>query len=411
MSAMNRLTVALLLFLALGTGLGAGYWAGLAQEPPKELKLPVSRSLPTVPDDFFMPGLAGEVREMLLRQDLLERTAALATLLGQLGPESLEEVKKAYDSVFLDLDATELVLFGEWWAGFDPRSALAWTSYHWSTRKSIPVHRGIMREWGRNDPMAAILATQSAPHPTARRRWIGSILRGWEESVHGGGLSYVESLGHGEDRQWGLSVMARRMTLRDGPEATIAWAESLPADDAAFKLNAFRRVAGAAAAVDPSAATAFAERHLEGPYSKGIPRRVGMAWIDHDPEGALRWLSTLPDNENRTDGVLETFRHWLRHDRTAARGWIDSVELEPWMDGALSIHAKGLCKDNPVKAVQVAGKISDPSFRKDTLGVVAREWVIRDEEAGLAWLDQSGLPEEFIARILTIPPGMRPSIK
>ena len=408
---MNRITTALLLFFALGAGLGAGYWAGLAKERPRELRLPPSRSLPTVPDDFFMPGLAGEVREILLRPDLLERTAALATLLGQLGPESLEEVKEAYDSVFLDLDATELVLFGEWWAGFDPRSAIVWTSYKWNTRKSIPVHRGIMREWGRSDPRTAILATLSAPNPAVRRRWVDSILRGWEESVHGGALSYAESLGHGEDRQWALSVVARLMALRDGPEATIAWAESLPDDDGAFKLNAFRRVAGAAAAVDPLAGAAFAERHLDGPYSKGMARRVGMAWIDHDPEGAMRWLSTLPDNENRTDGVLETYRRWLRHDRAAARLWINTVELEPWVDGALSVHAKGMGKEDPLEAIRAASQITDPELRQGTLGVVAREWVIRDEEAGKAWLDRSGLPEDFIVRILAISPGMRSSVK
>jgi hypothetical protein len=364
-----------------------------------------------VPDDFVMPGLAGEVREVLLIPDLLERTAALATLLGQLEPESLEEVKEAYDSVFLDLDATELVLFGEWWASFDPRSAIAWTSYHWNTRRSIPVHQGIMREWGRSDPLSAILATQSAPNPAVRRRWVESILRGWEESVHEGALSYVESLGHGEDRQWGLSVVARLKVLRDGPEATIAWAESLPDDERAFKLNAFRRAAGAAATVDPLAAAAFAERHLNGPYSKGMPRRVGMPWTDHDPEAAMRWLSTLPDTPNRTDGVLETFRRWLRHSRAAARHWIDTVELEPWVDGALSVHAKSLGKEDPLEAIRVASQITDPELRQGTLGVVAREWVIRDEEAGKAWLDQSDLPEDFIVRILTISPGMRSSVK
>ncbi len=408
---MNRLTVVLLLFLALGTGLGAGYWAGFAQERPTLPPSPPSRSLATVPDDFVMPGLAGEVREILLRPDLLDRTAALATLLGQLGPESLEELKEAYDSVFLDLDATELVLFGEWWASFDPQSAILWTSHHWNTRKSVPVHQGIMREWGRSDPQSALKATYSARNSAVRRRWIKSILRGWEESVHGGALSYVESLSHGEDRQWGLRVMARLMVIRDGPEATLAWAESLPDDDTAFKLNAFRRAAGAAAGVDPLVAAAFAERHLNGPYSKGIPRRVGMSWSDHDPEGAMRWLSTLPGNENRTDGVLETYRRWLRHDRAAARRWIDAVELEPWVDGALSIHAKSLGAEDPLEAVRVAGEITDPSLRQDTLGVVAREWVIRDEEAGRAWLDQSGLPEDFIVKILAISPGMRSSIK
>lgn len=406
---MSKPAVLLSLVVTAVVAAGAGYWIGVSKEPAKPA--PASRSVTTVPEGFAPPGLEGEVRDVLLMPDFLERTAALAALLDRLGPESLEAVRAAYDSVLLDLGDTELVLFGEWWGRFDPQAAFKWTNHSWSTRGSMPVISAIMRAWGRTDPQAAIGAASAARNNAVRRRWVDQALRGWDESVEDGALAYAESLSPGPDRQWALYVVTRRMVLRDGAAAAIAWAESLPDDDETFKLNAFRRVAGAAAEVDPELARAFAERHLEGPYGKGLARRAGMHWVDRDGDAAMRWLETLPPGEERDDGVLETFRHWMIVDRPAARSWMQQTPHEPWLDPAVSVYAKALGRQDPLAALEVAAAIRDPETRLPTLGVIAREWLVRDEAAADAWLDASDLPPDFIARIRTIPPGLREAIE
>jgi hypothetical protein len=408
---MSKLTLPIYVLLGFTAGLGLGYW--LAVPEATGPKLPPSRSVSTLTDDFAAPGLTGEVRRVLLMPDLFERTGALAELLGRLGPESLEPVREAYDSVFLDLGETELVLFGEWWARFDPRSALAWTNFSWSTRGSLPVLKAIMRAWGRSDPMAAIAAATVAPNARMRRIWTDSALRGWDESVHDGALEYAESLGHGEARQWALYIVTRRKLLRDGPEAAIAWAEALPDDDETFKLNAFRRLAGGLAEIDPQLAVAFAERHLDGPYAKGLPRRIGIRWVVQDPEAAMHWLASLPPGPNRDDGVQETFGRWLGLSRSGAEEWYASVEREPWLDPAVSIYAKRLGREGeePLEALRMAEQIEDPELRNPTLGVIARGWLVRDEAAANAWLEQSDLPPEYIARIRVIPGAKRPNKK
>jgi hypothetical protein len=404
---MSKLTLSIYMLLSAVAGLGIGQW--WAAQAPQETgpTLPPSRSVTTIPDDFAPPGVAGDVRVVLLMTDLLERTAALATLLSGLGPESLADVREAYDSVRLDVGETELVLFGEWWASFDPKSAMVWTRLNWSTRDSVPVLRAIMRAWGRTDPMAAIGAASGAPNDTLRRRWIDSVLRGWDESVLDGALEYAESLGPGSERQWALYVVSRRMVLRDGPEAAIAWAEALPDDDEMFKLNAFRRIAGAVVEVSPQLAVAFAERHLDGPYGKGLPRRVGMRWVAHDPEVAMHWLSSLAPGPNRDDGVQESFRHWQILNTAEAWSWIRSVEHEPWLDPAVSIYARPFGRRQPLEALELASRIQDEDRRNRTIGVIAREWLVRNESDANAWLDQSDVPAEFIARIRVVPETMR----
>jgi hypothetical protein len=409
MRRMNRPALALSMTVCVAIGLGAGYW--IADNLAQRVSPPPSRSVTTLPENFAPPGVTGEVRSVLLEQDLLKRTRDLADLLERLGPESLKDVRDAYQSVFIDLSDTELVLFGAWWARFDPETALRWTNSHWETRGSMPVTRGILREWGRNDPMAAMQATHIAPNQTIRRRWVDSVLRGWDESRHGGALAYAESLPPGEERQWALYIVSRRKVLRDGPEAAIAWVEALPDDQKMFKSNAFKRIAGAVAEVDPEAATAFASRHLDGPFAEGLPRRIAMRWADHDPEGAMAWLSTLPDNPNRNDGVRETFRHWLILDRKAARAWIRDQEHERWLDSAVSVFAKGLGRRSPVEALGFAHQIHDPKIRRQTVIITAREWLIRNEASANEWLAQADLEEEWLGKIRTISPGMRKSLR
>jgi len=409
---MSQTRLLVIVLLSVVVGAGGGYWLG-SRASARRPGPPPSRSVTTVPEGFAPPGLTGEVRDVLLMPDLLARTEALAALLARLGPEALEPVRDAYDSVLLDLGDTELVLFGEWWARFDPMAALAWTNHKWTTRQSIPVTGAIMRTWGRSDPMAAIGAASAAKNNRMRRIWIDKVLRGWDESVQDGALAYADSLGPGPERQWALYVVTRRKVLRDGPGSAIEWAESLPDDDATFKLNAFRRVAGAVAEVDPTLAAAFAQRYLDGPYADGLPRRVGMHWVTQDPQAAMQWLSTLPAGKNRNDGVQETFRQWLVNDRAAARGWMRDHEAqhEPWLAPAVSVYAKSLGRQEPEEALRVASGIEDPAIRQPTMGVIAREWLVRDEAAANAWLDECDLPPEFVARIRIVPEGIRNVIR
>jgi len=401
---MSKATILLSILVGILIGLGASYWAEGRSEPSKPIaKLPSPRSKP-LPEGFAMPGLSGDVRDVLLEPDVFVRTESLARLLGGLGPESLEPVRDAYESVLLDVGDTELVLFGAWWAGFDPRSALLWTNHHWNTRASLPVLSGVLRAWGRSDPLGALAAANAnAPNDVIRRRWVDSVLRGWDESVQDGALSFAESLGAGPERQWALYVVTRRRVLRDGPEAVIAWAESLPDQDELFKLNVYRRVAGAVAEVDGELAIAFVERHLEGPYAKSLPQRVGMRLVTRDPERAMRWLSSLPPSENRDSGVMETYRAWLAHDRAAAQAWLPKTEHDGWLDPAVAIYAKSISLDDPLAAVEWASKIGNTPLRERIVGVIARKWLMRDEPAANAWLEQSGLPENLIAKIRGLP--------
>jgi hypothetical protein len=398
--------VAGILGVLVGVTVGHQVW-GPGRQWESELALPTPRSR-AVPEGFAPPGLAGEVRDVLLEPDTFGRTERLAAMFEQLGPEAIEAVRDAYDSVLLDQGDVELVLFGEWWAGFDPSAALRWTQQSPNTRHVLPVIRGIMRAWGRSDPLTAIeTATNLAPNDTQRRLWIDYVLRGWDESVTDGALSYAESLGAGPERQWALTVLLRRRVLRDGPEAVIEWAEALPERDEAFKLNVYRRVAGAVAEVDADLAVEFAERHMDGPYGKGLPERVGGKWVLRDPEATMRWLSTLPPGEARKSGVMETYRIWLAVDRVAAQAWLPEQPHDGWLDPAVALYARSISLEDPPQALEWAMGIADTDLRNGTVGSIVRKWLLREPGSAEAWLARSGLPDDLVARIRVVPTNRR----
>jgi hypothetical protein len=353
-----------------------------------------------------LPGIAAEVREVLLNPDTLERTADLALLLNGLGPESITPVRAAYDSVFMDLGEIDLILLAEWWARHDPEDAFAWTRSEWQADHPVVVFQ-VLRAWGRSDHEAALRAVQEFPQPALRRPYVDAVLSGWDESGDPGLLEWIEGLGAGHDRQRALYTVARRKVLHEGIEAAFRWAEDLPDDDEVYKLNAYRRVASSAAEVDPEAAAAWAERHADGEYGLQLPRRVGTRWAKRDPEAAMRWLSTLPPSWNRDDAVRETYRNWLRLDGDRATQWMREAPLEPWLEPAVALFAKKLSREDPETGLEWAGRISGEELRWGTVSVIARAWLLVDEEAAKGWIDGSAMPDLYRRKVFAIPEGIR----
>jgi hypothetical protein len=351
-------------------------------------------------------SVAAQLHEILMNPDVLERTAALSSVLSQLGPESLASVREAYDSVFMDLGELELLLLAEWWARFDPQAALDWSRTEWRA-ENIMVTYTILRAWGRQDPQAAMEQIPGASTPRRQREYMDAVLSGWEESPHPGLLEYVEGLGESQPRQFASYVIARRKMLRDGAEATFRWAEALPDDDRMFKLNLYRRIVSVGARVDLPATLEWTLRQLEGPYADGLPQRLGQRWAREDGRAALEWLESLPPGQNRDDGVREAFRTWMKLEPAGAEAFLQERGAVPWLDPAISIWAKQLSITEPETAVEWAIQLTEPELRNGTVTVAAREWLLIDEAAANAWLDAADLPPEVKQRTRNIPDGIR----
>jgi hypothetical protein len=113
-----------------------------------------------------------------------------------------------------------------------------------------------------------------------------------------------------------------------------------------------------------------------------------------DPVAALAWLATLPPGYDRDDGVTEAFRDWQRRDPIASRSWIEQTPMERWNEPAFGLHARGaVAASDPVKALEIVGRITDQERRDYLTTVIARAWLERDRAAADAWIRNAELPE------------------
>jgi len=368
-----------------------------------------SPSEQTAPGTSLPQGDASAVVEALREPDPLVRAEALARSFRTLAPDALPQVRRAYSGGFFDLGDTELVLLAEWWARFDAPAALDWTTAEWQANAN-QVRWAILRAWARQDPEAALRMVESQVADSERALWLDAVLSGWEDSGKPGAFEYVRALPYGEDRQRAIATLARRKVLRDGVTAAFDWAESQPEDDDKFKLNLLRRVGSAGAEVDPVLASQRAALLSDGPYARGLLRRVGTRWAKRDGEAALRWLASQPPDRARDDAVGETFRTWVRWSRADALRFMGGPgREEPAYEPAVGLYALVISREDPVTAVEVAQALSDEEKRWVTTGRVWRNWWIEDEDAANAWFEahESEIPEFYRERIRTIPDGVR----
>jgi hypothetical protein len=400
--------ILLLLVAVFGTyhyssqdGYRSGLEAGLEAERLARTRKNVANSLP-------LPGLTGEVSDVLLLPDPILRMERLASLLGRLDASSLEQVREAYRGVVFERGDLELVLFAEWWARFDPEGAFDWTRHRWET--SLPwVSTAVVRAWARIDPQAAYRAAGPltgedqpfAPDVTA-------VVIGWAESGKPGLDEFIARLPAGHQAR-ATTVALRRRIRRDGPEASIAWAESAPLE---AKLRIYQRMASGLAESYPQAATAFAEKHMNGDFGKRLPRRVATRWAKSNPVAAMEWLSTIAPGQNRDDAVTETYRRWLGRDPTRAKAWLEEnvrASDQRWLEPAMSLYAHEISLDAPAEAAAWAQEmVHDPELRVAAIANPVRSWLLQDEAAARDWVArESGLSEKFQQKVLVIPDGFR----
>jgi hypothetical protein len=331
-------------------------------------------------------------RAILSSDDPVRRVAEISALLPELTPEAVPALVRAFESAPLDGGDPEIVVFALWWAGFDPQAAREWTRTDWRASYGSVI-AAVFRGWAHKDPRQAWGNSQGVGFTVQRELAMDAAMAGWDESGEPGLVEAVQQLGNVDQQRIG-ETLARRRVVMLGPEGALRWVDSI--GDQGFREVMAVRVAGAAAAhkgAGPLAAEWAAQHVRTDDRLSGFPRRIGSRWARYDPEGALAWLATLPAGADRDDGVGETYRSWMVHDRAAAFAWADKSGLQPWNQPAISLYVRALSRENPQKAIELAHQLSDPGLRDSSTIVVGRVWIEIDRDAAEAWFERAGISE------------------
>lgn len=345
--------------------------------------------------DLVREAIADVIRD----QDTYSRARRLGALLPTLGPEFVPTVVETLENEALDLGATDFELLVRYWATHQPDNASQWAMTKSPTTYRSAVVFSAVTVWAEVDPEAAVKgAWEWAFIPTYDRIVPAALVRGWFAANDPPELTqWIRSLPGGIPRQRAITAYVRVVIQRRGAEAVKRWAESLPDDDATYKLAVFRKVVSALSKLDVEAGIRWCDIHCGGPYGGNMRSLIARSWVVDDGPSALAWLSSANEGYERDHAVRLTFAKWGRTDREAALDWMATQttgEPEAWLRPIYPVYAKLLAADAPTEAIHWAEQIENDGERETVLIMIVRIWRHFDEAAAEDWLLQSSLSEE-----------------
>ena len=371
--------------LVLTTGLGFGC-------------SPATESLPPRPD-------IETLGDALTERDELERTYLLTSYLRAMRPEDLPAALAEVERHRVGISADEVRLFMLAWTRFDAPGAFA-AARDWPTPWSTILTEQAMQAWGFHDGPAALAEWERIEDEALQKRLRGALVAGWVASHDRKGVTEFAATVVEPRRRSRLAFRLTGETMRDGPDAVIAWADSVPIDAPNdFKETIFVHAAGAVARADPERVMPWYERHINQPYTSMALRNIASKWAQyHDPKTLLAWIETLAFEEaresERTDAIRAAFRVWAANAPGEAEAWLEAARPSPARDAAIHEFARATLDASPVEALQWVARIADEAERRKATSRYTRKWLTQDPEAALSWLAEADIPSDWRQRIL-----------
>ena len=341
------------------------------------------------------------LRAIFEMPDRLDRVEALVAALRAMSPEEVGQLRELLGDRDLPLRALERVLVIAAWADHDPEAATAWAVRRERGDSKNAAIADAVREWARLDPEAVVreydINLLAPNHPGI----LVGLIEGWFETGDVALLeSYVQDLGDSDSRQRAVSTLARLRVSRDGPEAAIRWAESIPATQARFKTSAYRRVAREIARNQPRLAADWCDRVCDSPYGDSVAELIVREWARVDGPAAMEWVLTRPDSMDTQVAVRAAYRAFMIADAEAALAWVEDTTEEERHDNrlqgaiAMYVNKRSWQPGQADTSIEWAGYLKNESERELALISIVRRWRDRDEKAAEAWLVDSPLSEE-----------------
>jgi len=354
------------------------------------------------------PAPSGEVRaelEALLALPRgVERTGRFVGVLEGLTEERAEIVAETFEADFSLPSQYEIRLFAGEWAKQAPETALM-RALAWKDRAARLSGGGeAIQVWARENPAAARQAlAEISEEPSELRGALSTALAiGWIDSgVDPQGLApYLSGLTEW-DRERATRQLIDKLVADRGPEAAMRWAEAIPEDAPfGFRNLAFRKISLVVGVAEPERVAQWLEPHRERRYGQSGFRILGRTWASHDPEAAIAWATSQPDDRARFLSVKFAFERWYEDDKETALAWLRNAPPGALLDPAYLMVALVDGPTDPAGAADAALRIEDDAMRADTLGKVLGPWVQSAPEDAKRWLDASELSQENRAMVL-----------
>jgi len=364
------------------------------------------------PSEHTLENPVQALETALSERDTLQRVHRLSEALLGLHAEDLPAVATLLEERKRQLSRENVRLIMASWSRFDAREAFEWARGQpgkWGeTLASEAIYAWGFRQGAA--PLSALEALDDEEDAELRQRLTASALDGWLASgEHEGASEHIAAIEDPRVRRKRGLILASEVA-KDGPEALIQWAESIPEDAAnGFKTLAFYNAAAIVTRDDPQRAIQLVETHAGQRYFEGALPAVARRWVRyHDPPELFAWLATLPASEERDSAVGDAFRVWHRRQAEIAERWLADSLPARYLDPAIVQIVRASAQQTPQAAVVWAERLEDPELRRRSLQLAGRQFWRRSPQAAAVWLEELNIPEAAKASIRKGPQRMRP---
>ncbi len=353
--------------------------------------------------ESFEDADPSSLREALRIPDPLLRIERVSRFLQQAKPDRLAEIKAEFEGAVLDAGDSEYVLFGVWWAGFDPRRAYKYSLGEEIRAEHPRLRLAIARTWARMDAAAAVdsglfadfswnsLGSQGAGFAP---ELLDAIVVGWFESGKPGLEEFVSGLTAVSDVTQGVRTYARLQVIRKGARETLEWTRETTAFPEAHRRLLLAGALTIIAHQDPELAVEWlAIAEADGIDTRTFPMRIAGSWGHHDPLKAFEWIKTLPEGADQNKAARRAGLRWRETDSKGLASWLSQQVGDEWLDPLrlLTIRTDVYRSDYQVDWLDIlerSQELADEQKRKNQVIWVLQQWNFLDPDAADAWMDE-----------------------
>lgn len=354
----------------------------------------------------FMPG-AGEVRagtpeamatamrSAFTEKDPMLRARDMGRLMDQLDAENLPGAIEVFREFSPKAESLGVSDFFAHWSRIDV-DGLVLAMRTWPDEKASAQGAGwAVYQYALEGGTAKAIPYYDTLTPVLRMvsgyRLVEGALNGGDDV---GLIQWVGALDDAEERSRLTQSIILKLLRERTPESAIALFDSVPADASnSYKRQFFQILLDKLMRQDVDAALAFRDARAGEPFAENSLNRLASAWADVDPAAAMAWIEAQPAGPEREHALETLVDRWAAHDHAAAVEWTRKQIPSPMIDRLSRGFVASLTIQDPMLAMELAGRIVDPEIRSAALRDFARYWFVRNPGEIHAWLERGGLSE------------------
>jgi len=309
------------------------------------------------------------------------------------------------------------------WSLTDSAAALAWA-------KNLPPSAGkndalamVVIDLGHADPVAtaAAFASYNIPPGYVHNDALNSIASSYAEIDPAGALQWADKNLTGGDYQTATvsillaisktdpaaaaadlakisdsgvfnaaleNFMLQNWTQQD-PQAALAWAQALPADNLSARNAAIAQVFSSWTATDPAAAGNYIlQNFTTDPAYNTLATQVAASLAKADPEGAFKWALSLPTGGGARINAITTALGALT-DVDPQAAWQDAQKLTGGSNAARAEASviSSWANQQPAQAAAALPSLSEGTYLDTATANVAKSWLSQDPNAASQWIN------------------------